>query len=88
MDGAWFDEGESGSEYEGALISFSVKRKTPSDDIWVATIPRLGGLSRQVIEFDAQSLEDAKLAVCLRIFNYMQHVGDDVANAMKLRRRT
>lgn len=87
MDGAWFDEGESVSEYEGALISFSVRRKSPVEDTWIVTLPLVGGQSRQVVEFDAQDLEDAKFAACLRVFAYLARVGDDVAHAMKSRRK-
>lgn len=86
MIGAWFDDGEVQSEYCGALISFTVRRKRAEDDTWIVILPLVGGQSSQVLEFQAQDLDDAKLAACLRAFDYLRHVGDDVANAMKSRK--
>ena len=85
MEGAWFDDGES-SEYSGSLITFSVRRKARDEDVWIVTLPLVGGQSSQKLEFEAQSLDDAKLAACLRAFKYLAHVGDDIAHAMKSRR--
>lgn len=85
MNGAWFDDGDA-SEYCGMLITFSVRRKTRDDDTWVLTLPLVGGQSSQVQEFQAQDLEDAKMAACLRALKYLAHVSDDVVAAMKARR--
>lgn len=85
MSGAWFDDKDS-SEFCGDLISFSVRRKMRDDDIWVVTLPLVGGQTAQVLEFTAQDLEDAKFAACLRATEYLGRVQADVVAAMKGRR--
>lgn len=83
----WFDAGDS-SEYCGSFITFSVYRKTPTGNVWVVTLPLVGGQSAQVREVQAADLEEAKLAACNSALKYLMHVSEDVVHALKSRRKT